>query len=175
MPLYIRNKLIPPLLSDKNIFPVTFKNKKGPGIPLDVHEVWVVAGPGGGEGGVVGPQQQPRHQAVLHPQAVGLHALHPPIKNKWKLHPPCRPLLCLTEAKNCIRSHYNSYLCTYDLYGPAYVMFLMREDPLRGGQVGGGWALEIKTMPFHRAQKNQTRWEFCETSTRIGIRILTPN
>jgi hypothetical protein len=30
----------------------------------------------------------------------------------------------------------NSYLCTYDLYG-AYVMFLMRADPLRG-QVGGG-------------------------------------
>ncbi len=76
--MYIRNKLIPPLLSEK-IFPLTFKND-GPGIPLDVHEVWVVAGPGGGEGGVVGPQQQPRHQAVLHSQAVGLHALHPPIK-----------------------------------------------------------------------------------------------
>ncbi len=67
------------LLSYKNIFTVTFKNE-GPGIPLDMHEVRVVAGPGGGEGGGVGPQQQPRHQALLHPQAVGLHALHPPMK-----------------------------------------------------------------------------------------------
>jgi hypothetical protein len=32
----------------------------------------------------------------------------------------------------------------YELYDP-HVMFLMRTDPLRG-QVGGGWALEIKTF-----------------------------
>jgi hypothetical protein len=36
----------------------------------------------------------------------------------------------------------NSYLWTYDLYGPC-VIFLMRADPL-GGQVGGGWALDIE-------------------------------
>jgi hypothetical protein len=35
-----------------------------------------------------------------------------------------------------------SYLCTYDLYCP---VFLMRADPLRG-QVGGGWALEIENF-----------------------------
>ncbi len=33
----------------------------------------------------------------------------------------------------------DSYLCTYDLYGPQ-VMHLMHAEPLRG-QVGGGWAL----------------------------------
>jgi hypothetical protein len=36
------------------------------------------------------------------------------------------------------------YTVQYDLYG-MYVMFLMRADPLQG-QVGGGWALEIKTF-----------------------------
>jgi hypothetical protein len=43
-----------------------------------------------------------------------------------------------------------SYLWPYDLYGPMiymapYIMPLMRENPLRG-QVGVGWALEIKTF-----------------------------
>ncbi len=39
-----------------------------------------------------------------------------------------------------------NYLCTYDLYGPrAYLMFLMRADPLQG-QVGGGRAREISSF-----------------------------
>ncbi len=37
-----------------------------------------------------------------------------------------------------------SYLCTYDLYGPIRNAF-EGADTLRG-QVGGGWALEIKTF-----------------------------
>jgi hypothetical protein len=37
-----------------------------------------------------------------------------------------------------------SYSYTFDLYGP-FAMCLMRAEPLRG-QVGGGWALEIKTF-----------------------------
>jgi hypothetical protein len=47
----------------------------------------------------------------------------------------------------------NSYLRTYDLYGP---LFLMRADPLRG-QLGGGCALEIESflgpVKWHRADK----------------------
>jgi hypothetical protein len=47
------------------------------------------------------------------------------------------------------------YLCTCDLYYPVrYVILLMRADALRG-QVGGGWALVIKTclgpVKWHRA------------------------
>jgi hypothetical protein len=50
----------------------------------------------------------------------------------------------------------NSYLWTYDLFGPVCnnVMLLMRANPLRG-QVGGSWALEIETflgpVKWHRA------------------------
>jgi hypothetical protein len=41
---------------------------------------------------------------------------------------------------------HNSYLCTYDLYGPApFVMFWMCADSIRG-QVEGSWALEIETF-----------------------------
>jgi hypothetical protein len=40
------------------------------------------------------------------------------------------------------------------LYTAPYVILLMRENPLQG-QVGGGWALEIKTffdlVKWHRA------------------------
>ncbi len=42
----------------------------------------------------------------------------------------------------------NIYLCTYYLYGPMRNVFYAR------GQVGGGWALEIKTfgpVKWHRA------------------------
>jgi hypothetical protein len=35
----------------------------------------------------------------------------------------------------------NSLLWTYDLYGPVYVMLLIRANPLRR-HVGRGWALE---------------------------------
>jgi hypothetical protein len=50
-------------------------------------------------------------------------------------------LECICEA--CKKE---SYLCSYDLYGPLRtVMFLMHADPLRG-QAGGGWPLQIETF-----------------------------
>jgi hypothetical protein len=47
-----------------------------------------------------------------------------------------------SDAVNPDLKHwYDSYLCTNDLY----IMFWVRADPLRG-QVGEGWAREIKTF-----------------------------
>ncbi len=60
----------------------------------------------------------------------------------------------------CIKNIPTSYLWTYNLYGPMRtVIVLMRADPLRG-QVGGDWALEIKTflghVKWHRAVRRMS-------------------
>jgi hypothetical protein len=57
-------------------------------------------------------------------------------------------LMMVGPNENCsfgLTQTKSSYFCTYDLYGPVCNAFGAVHHPLLG-QVGGGWALEMKTF-----------------------------
>jgi hypothetical protein len=57
------------------------------------------------------------------------------------------------------------------IYTAPYVMFWMRADPLRG-QVGGGWALEIKTF---LGPVKMAKWPTTYCLLPVAIAYYLPN